>query len=166
MTPILTFLSFYFGGKVYSVSFSLLNIQGKLLIFQSFQIFFFLFLKIFIFTFFYLTILYWFCHTLTRIHHGCTWVPKHEPPSHLPPHIISLDHPCAPALSILYPALNIDWRFVSYMIVCMFQCHSPKSSHPLPLPQSPKLCSTHLCLFCCLAYRVIITIFLNSIYMC
>ena len=34
-----------------------------------------------------------------------------------------------------------------------------------PLPQSPKDCSIHLCLFCCLAYRVIITIFLNSIYM-
>ena len=47
-----------------------------------------------------------------------------------------------------------------------FQCHSPKSSHPLPLPQSPKVRSIHLCLFCCLAYRVIITIFLNSIYMC
>ena len=45
----------------------------------------------------------------------------------------------------------------------MFQCHSPKSSHPLPLPQSQKDCSTHLCLFCCLAYRVIVTIFLNSI---
>ena len=38
----------------------------------------------------------------------------------------------------------------------MFQCHSPKSSHPLPLPQSLKDCSIHLCLFCCLAYRVII----------
>ena len=24
----------------------------------------------------------------------------------------------------------------------MFQCHSPKSSHPLPLPQRPKDCST------------------------
>ena len=48
----------------------------------------------------------------------------------------------------------------------MFQCHSPKSSHPCPLPQSPKVHSKHLCLFCCLAYRVIITIFLNSIYMC
>ena len=45
---------------------------------------FFIFL-IFIFTLFYFTILYWFCHTLTWIHHGCTCVPKHEPPSHLPP---------------------------------------------------------------------------------
>ena len=49
-----------------------------------------------------------------------------------------------------YHALNLDWRFVSYMILYMFQCHSPKSSHPLPLPQSPKDCSMHLCLFCCL----------------
>ena len=40
-----------------------------------------------------------------------------------------------------------------------------KSSHPRPLPQSPKDCSIYLCLFCCLAYRVIVTIFLNSIYM-
>ena len=79
-----------------------------------------IFFLIFIFTLFYFTILYWFCHTLTWIHHGCTWVSKHEPPSHLPPHIISLDQP---APSILYPASNIDWRFISYMIVYMFQWH-------------------------------------------
>ena len=36
-------------------------------------------------------------------------------PSHLPPHIIPLGHPSAPAPSFLYPALNLDWRFVSYM---------------------------------------------------
>src|SRR5574339_381591 len=45
------------------------------------------------------------------------------------------------------------------MILYMFQCHSPKSSHPLPLPRSPKDCSIHQCLFCCLVYRVIVTIF-------
>ena len=31
----------------------------------------------------------------------------------------------------------------------MFQCHSPKSSHPLPLPLSPKVRYTHLCLLHC-----------------
>ena len=126
----------------------------------------FLFVWIFIFTLFYFTILYWFCHTLTWIHHGCIRAPNPESPSHLPPYIISLDHPHAAAPSILYPVSNIDWHFVSYMTVYMFQCHSPKSSHPLPLPQSPKVRYTHLCLFCCLTYRVIITIFLNSIYIC
>ena len=131
----------------------------------NFEYLFFFFLFFFNFLF-YFTILYWFCHTLTWIHHGCTWVPNPEPPSHLSPHIISLGHPSAPAPSILYPVSNLDWQFVSYMIVYIFQCQSPKSTHPLPLPQSPKVCSIHLCLFCCLAYRVIITIFINSIYMC
>ena len=97
----------------------------------------------FSFTLFYFTILYLFCHTSTWSHHGCTWVPNPEPPSHLPPHIISLGHPRAPAPSILYPASNIDWRFVTY-ILYMFQCHSPKSSHPLLLPQSPKS-ALHIC---------------------
>ena len=95
-----------------------------------------------------------------------TCVPKHEPPSHLPPHNISLGDPHAPAPSMLYPVSDIDWRFNSYMIVYMLECHSPKSSHPLPLPLSPKVRYTHLCLSCCLAYRVVIAIFLNSIYMC
>ena len=89
-----------------------------------------------------------------------------KPPSHLSPGTIPLGHPSAPAPSILYPASNLDWRFVSYMILHMFQWHSPKSSHPIPLPQSPKDYSIHLCLFCCLAYRVIIIILLNSLYMC
>ena len=88
-----------------------------------------------------------------------------NPSSHFPPRTIPLDHPSAPAPSILYHASNLDWRLVSYMILYMFQCYSPKSSHPRPLPQSSKDCSIHLCLFCYLAYRVIVTIFLNSIYM-
>ena len=84
----------------------------------------------------------------------------------LHPHTIPLGHPSAPAPSIQYRASNLDWRLVPYMIFYVFQCHSPKSSHPLPLPQSPKDCSIHQCLFCCLVYTVIVIIFLNSIYMC
>ena len=98
----------------------------------------------------YFTILYWFCHTSTWICHGCTHVPNPEPPSHLPPHTIPLGHPSAPAPSILYHASNLNWWFISYMILYMFQCHSPKSSHPLPLPlpltQSPKLFYTSVSL--------------------
>ena len=109
--------------------------------------------------------MYWFCHTSTWIHHKCTHAPHPEPPSPLPPCTIPLGHPSAPVPSILYPALNLDWRFISYMILYLFQCHSPRSSHPVPLPQSPKDCSIYLCLFYCLAYRVIIAIILNSIYM-
>ena len=59
----------------------------------------------------------------------------------------------APAPSIQYHASNLDWWFISYMILYMFQCHSPKSSHPLPLPQSPKACSIHLCLVRIQGYR-------------
>ena len=114
----------------------------------------------------YFTILYWFWHTSTWIYHGCTCVPHPEPLSHLPPLPIPLDHPSAPAPSILYRASNLDWWFISHMIIYMFQCHSPKPSHLRPLPQSTKDCSIHLLhIFYCLAYRVIITIFLNSIYM-
>ena len=109
--------------------------------------------------------LYWFCHISKWIRYRHTCVPHPEPSSFLPPHTLPLGRPSAPAPSIQYRASNLDWWLVSYMILYVFQCHSPKSSHPLPLPQSPKDCSIHQCLFCCLIYRVIVTIFLNSIYM-
>ena len=129
-----------------------------------------LFMTHFFFNFnFYFSLLYNTVLVLPYIDMNPPWVymsSQSWTASHLPPHIISLDHPHAPAPSILYLVLNIDWHFISYMIVYMFQCHSPKSSHPLPLPLSPKVRSIHLCLFCYLAYRFIITIFLNSIYMC
>ena len=108
--------------------------------------FFFCFCFIII-IFFYFTILYWFCHISTWIHHGCTRVPNPETSSHLPLHTIPPGHPSVPAPSILHPASNLDWQFISYMILYVFQCHSPKSSHLIPLPQSPKDCSIHLCLF-------------------
>ena len=121
----------------------------------------FLFIIIIIFLNF--TILYWFCHTLTWIRHGCTYVPHPDPPFPLRPHPIPQGHPRAPALNTLSHASSLDWRSVSHMIIYMFQWYSLRSSHPHLLPQSPKDSSIYL--FCCLAYRVIITIFLNSICM-
>ena len=38
-------------------------------------------------------------------------------PRHLPPYIIPLGHPSAPAPSTLSHALNLDWRSVSRMII-------------------------------------------------
>ncbi|ELR59675.1 hypothetical protein M91_14827, partial [Bos mutus] len=69
-----------------------------------------------------------------------TCVPHPEPSSLLPPCTIPLGHPSALAPSIQYRASNLDWRLISYMIFYMFQCHSPKSSHPLPLPQNNLEC--------------------------
>ena len=80
------------------------------------------------------TILYWFCQISKWIHHRYTRVPHPKPSSLLPPHTIPLGRPSAPTPSIQYRASNLDWRLVSYMILYIFQCHSPKSSHPLPLP--------------------------------
>ena len=100
-----------------------------------------------------------FLYALTWISHGCTCVPHPEPLS-------PQGCPSAPALSALFHASNLDWWSISHIVIHMFQCYSLKSSRPHLLPQNPKVCSLYLCLFCCLAYRVIITIFLNSIYMC
>ena len=105
-----------------------------------------------------------FCHTLTRISRGCPRVHP-EPPSNLPPHPIPQGRPSAPALSTLSHASNLDWSSNSHMVTYRFQCYSLKLSHPCLLPESPKDYSIHLYLFCCLTYRVIITMFVNSIYM-
>ena len=113
--------------------------------------------RLFYFILFYLTLqlLYWFCHISKWIWHRYTCVSHPEPSSLLPPHTIPLGHPSAPAPSFQYRVSNLDWRLISYMILYMFRCCSPKSSHPLPLPQSPKDWSIHQCLSCCLVYRVI-----------
>ena len=59
--------------------------------------------------------------------------------------------------------LHWTWTGDSFLIWYYTCFNAILSNHPpLPLPQSPKDCSIHLCLFCCLTYRVVITIFLNS----
>ena len=88
-----------------------------------------------------------------------------ESPSPLPPHLISLGCPRAPALSALLHTSNLHWSSVLHMTIYMLQCYSLIASHPRLLPHSPKVCRLHLCLFCCLAYRVVFTVFLNSTYM-
>ena len=66
-------------------------------------------LFIFYFILFNFTILYWFFHISKRICHRYTCVPNPEPSSLLPPPTIPLGHPSAPAPSIQYRALNLDW---------------------------------------------------------
>ena len=120
---------------------------------------FFLFLKIFNWRLITLQYCGGFCHTFTWISHGCTCVPHSDPSSYLPPHPIPQGHPSAPSLSTLPHASNLDWQFISHMIIYMFQCYSLKSSHPCLLPQSLKVCSLYLNLFCCLVYRSLLQSF-------
>ena len=114
------------------------------------------------FFFFNFTVLYWFCHKSTWICHRYTRVPHPESSSLPVPSLWVVPVHQPQASSIVHRTWTGDSFHIWYD---MFQCHSPKSSHPLPLPQSPQDCSIHQCLFCCLVYRVIVTIFLNSIYM-
>jgi len=94
----------------------------------------------------YFTILYCFCHTSTWIHHGCTRVPHPEPPPTSLPIQSLWVIPVHLPQAVLYHASNLDWRFVSYMILYMFQCHSPESSHLRPLPESKRLFYTSVSL--------------------
>ena len=69
---------------------------------------------------------------------GILVFPTLSPSPLLPPHPIPLGHPRAPAPSTTYHASNLDWWFISHMIIYMFQCHFPTLSHSHPLLQSPK----------------------------
>ena len=136
----------------------------KNLIHIVFCFYFFIFICIIYLLFFYFILLYNTVLVLPYIDmnpprvymFSQTWSPVPPP---------SPQHPCAPAPSMLYPASDIDWRFDSYMIVYMFQCHCPKSSHLLPLPLSPKVRYTQLSFFLsCIQGRH--CHLPNSIYMC
>ena len=98
-----------------------------------------------------------FCHTLTWISHGVTCIPH--------------PNPLSTWFFWVFP-VHQGWALISYiqpgLVICftLDNIHAVLLKHPtLTFSQSPKVCSVHLCLFFCFAYRVIITIFLNSIYM-
>ena len=95
----------------------------------------------------YFTILHWFFHTSTWIHHGCTRVPHPEPPSHLPPSTISLGHPSAAAPRILYQTWTGD-SFIIWYYTCF---------HALP-PNHPALSLSHrvqkTVLYICVSFAV------------
>ena len=78
---------------------------------------------------------------------------------------IPLGWPRATALSVLLQASDLHRSSLWHMVKGMFQCYSLKSSHSHLLPYRPKVSSLYLCVFCCLAYRIVVTIFLNS-YIC
>ena len=104
--------------------------------------------------------MWWFLPYVDMNQPGCTCVPRPDPP---PSPLYPSGVPQSACLSAFH-ASNLHWSSVSHMVIYMFQCCSLKSSHPRLLPQSLKVCSLYMCLFCCLVYRVIVTIFLNSIY--
>ena len=75
----------------------------------------------------YFTILYWFCHTSTWIHHRLHMFPILNPPSYLPLCTIPLGHPSAPAPSILYHGLAIrivDLKWY-YTVICLENGETP-----------------------------------------
>ena len=86
------------------------------------------------------------------------------PPSSLPI-TTPLGRPSAPATSIQYRASNLDWWLISYMI--LYNVSMPFSQiipHSPSPTESKRLFYTSVSLSC-LVHRVIVTIFLNSIYM-
>ena len=103
-------------------------------------------------------------HRSTWISLRYTCVPFIPKPLQLP----SLPyHPCKLLQSTGFGcsshASNSPWLSILRMVIYMFQCYCLKSSHPLLLPLSPKVCSLCLHLLCCPARRITGTIFLDSI---
>ena len=105
-----------------------------------------------------------FCHTLTWISHGFTCIPHPEPP----PTCLSTRffwvfpvHQAWALVSCIQPGLVICFTLDNIHVSMLFSRNIPPS--PSPRVQKSVL---YMCLFFCFAYRVIVTIFLNSIYTC
>ena len=71
-------------------------------------------------------------------------------------------HQAQALVSCIPPGLVICFTTDNIHLLMLFSQNIP----PLSFPTESKSLFLHLCLFFCFAYRVIITIFINSIYMC
>ena len=129
----------------------------------------------FSFSFFFLKFIYFNWRLITLQY--CIGFAIHQHASATSVHVFPILNP--PPISLPIPSLWVipvhqpqascilhwTWTGDSFLIWYYTCFNAILPNHPtLSLSQSPKDCSIHLCLFCCLAYRVIVTIFLNSIY--
>ena len=105
----------------------------------------------------YFAILWWFLPYID-LNHPCVHLcPPSWSPQPLSPHHLS---GLSQSTSFEFPASCIKFDLVIYITYGNIRVsHSLKSSHPRLLPHSTKVCSLHLCLFCCFAHRIIVTIF-------
>ena len=150
----------------YSFLFNFFGKNLRRICVNSFFVFvfvFFFFCKFIYFNWRLITLQYFsvFCHTFTWISHWVymyppSWTPLPPPSPFHPSGLSQCTGPESP-VSCIEPGLAIYFTYGNIHVSMLFS---------QIIPQSPKVCSLHLCLFCCPAYRVIITIFLNSIYMC
>ena len=139
------FRAFLFSARNQPVSVSHLNfyffsVETFYLFISYFSPQFYLFILSHIYIYIYFTILYWFCHTSARICHKCTHASRPESPSHLPPHIIPLGHPSAPAPSWSHTfkmtSLSIllkTWNHLVGSLNCLLLHLNPPCS-PFPFP--------------------------------
>ena len=87
-----------------------------------------------------------------------SWTPLSPPSPYHPSGSSQCTSPKHP-VSCIKPGLAIRFIYDIIHVSMPFSQIIPPS--PSPSPTESKSCSIHLCLFCCLAYRVIVTIWQN-----